>query len=51
MLRIKNLSVYYGYVHAVKDISLEVTEGELLVILGANGAGKEYAPGNSGRLN
>ncbi|MHB8124901.1 MAG: ABC transporter ATP-binding protein [Desulfitobacteriaceae bacterium] len=40
LLRIKNLGVYYGYVHALKELSLEVKEGELLVILGANGAGK-----------
>lgn len=45
MLRIKNLSVYYGYVHAIKDVSLEVKEGELLVILGANGAGKSTLMG------
>ncbi len=50
MLRIKNLSVYYGYVHAVKDISLEVTEGELLVILGANGAGKSTLLGTAAGL-
>ena len=40
MLRIKNLSVYHGIVSAVKELSLEVKEGELLTILGANGAGK-----------
>ena len=40
MLRIKNLGVYHGYVQALKDLSLEVKEGELLTILGANGAGK-----------
>lgn len=40
MLRIKNLGVYHGYVQAVKELSLEVKEGELLAILGANGAGK-----------
>ncbi len=40
MLSIKNLEVYHGYVHAVKDVSLAVPEHELAVILGANGAGK-----------
>jgi len=40
LLSIKNLSVYHGYVQAIKDLSLEVKEGELLAILGANGAGK-----------
>lgn len=40
MLRIKNLDVYHGYVHALKELSFEVREGELLAVLGANGAGK-----------
>lgn len=40
MLKIKNLSVYHGYVSAIKELSLEVKEGELLAILGSNGAGK-----------
>jgi branched-chain amino acid transport system ATP-binding protein len=50
LLRIRNLSVFYGYVHAIKDISLEVTEGELLVILGANGAGKSTLLGTAAGL-
>lgn len=40
MLKIKNLSVYHGYVQAINDVSLEAKEGELLAVLGANGAGK-----------
>jgi len=40
LLKIKNLGVYHGYVSAIKELSLEVKEGELLAILGANGAGK-----------
>ena len=40
MLSIKGLDVYHGYVQAVRDLSLEVKEGELLAVLGANGAGK-----------
>ena len=40
MLKINNLGVYHGYVQAIKELSLEVKEGELLAILGANGAGK-----------
>ncbi|CCU83765.1 ABC transporter ATP-binding protein [uncultured Mesotoga sp.] len=40
MLKIENLSVYYGYVCALKEISLEVREGEITCLLGANGAGK-----------
>ena len=40
MLRFENVHVYYGQVHALKGISGEVNEGELVAILGANGAGK-----------
>ncbi|WP_427846323.1 ABC transporter ATP-binding protein [Desulfosporosinus lacus] len=40
LLRIKNLGVYHGYVQAIRELSLEVKEGELLAVLGANGAGK-----------
>ncbi|WP_027398228.1 ABC transporter ATP-binding protein [Anaerovorax odorimutans] len=40
MLSIKNLNVHYGVIHALKDISLEVNEGEIVTLIGANGAGK-----------
>lgn len=40
MLRLENIEVYYGHIHALKGVSLEVNEGELVSILGANGAGK-----------
>lgn len=40
MLKIENLHVYYGAIHAVKGISLEVAEGEIVTLIGANGAGK-----------
>lgn len=40
MLEIKNLNVYYGAIHAVKEISFQVNEGEIVAILGSNGAGK-----------
>jgi branched-chain amino acid transport system ATP-binding protein len=40
MLKLENIEVYYGHVHALKGVSLEVNEGELVSILGANGAGK-----------
>ncbi|MEM0908720.1 MAG: ABC transporter ATP-binding protein [Pseudomonadota bacterium] len=40
LLEVDGLSVRYGAVHAVKDVSLTVGEGEIVAILGANGAGK-----------
>jgi branched-chain amino acid transport system ATP-binding protein len=40
MLKIENLHVYYGAIHALKGISLEVNEGEIVTLIGANGAGK-----------
>ncbi|MCM1566579.1 MAG: ABC transporter ATP-binding protein [Dehalobacter sp. 4CP] len=40
MLSVNGLNVYHGYVHALKNVSLNVRQGELLAILGANGAGK-----------
>ena len=40
MLKVENMNVYYGAIHAVKDISFEVNEGEIVTLIGANGAGK-----------
>ncbi len=40
MLKLDNLHVYYGHIHAVDGISFEVEEGEVLTLIGANGAGK-----------
>ncbi len=40
MLKVKNLNVYYGNIHALHNISFEVNEGEIVTLIGANGAGK-----------
>lgn len=40
MLDVKDLNVYYGKIHAIKNISLTVEEGDLVSLIGANGAGK-----------
>ena len=40
MLRLKNINTYYGKVHALKNVSLHLGEGEIVTLIGANGAGK-----------
>ena len=40
MLKIEDIHVYYGAIHAVKGISFEVNDGEIVALIGANGAGK-----------
>ncbi len=58
MLRIEDLHVYYGNIHALKGVSLEVEEGEIVTLVGANGAGKSTTmravaglePARSGRV-
>ena len=40
MLKVDNINVYYGNIHAVKGITFEVRQGEIVTLIGANGAGK-----------
>ncbi len=40
LLKVNELHVYYGSIHAIKGISFEVNEGEGVTLIGANGAGK-----------
>ena len=40
MLQLRNLHTYYGHIHAVKGVSLHVMQGEIVALIGGNGAGK-----------
>jgi len=58
MLKVENLNVYYGGIHALKGISLEVPENKIVTLIGANGAGKSttlrticsLVPSSSGKI-
>ena len=40
MLEVQNINSFYGKIHALKDVSINVEKGEIVTIIGANGAGK-----------
>ena len=40
LLKVENINVYYGAIHAIKDVSFHVDAGEVVTLIGANGAGK-----------
>ncbi|MDY3905639.1 MAG: ATP-binding cassette domain-containing protein, partial [Lawsonibacter sp.] len=40
VLKVDGINVYYGAIHAIKNVSFEVNEGEVVTLIGANGAGK-----------
>ncbi|MDD6735947.1 MAG: ABC transporter ATP-binding protein [Clostridiales bacterium] len=43
MLKVNDINVYYGQIHALKNVSIEVNQGEIVALIGANGAGKSTA--------
>ena len=50
LLKVEDLNVYYGNIHAIKGISFEVNEGEIVTLIGANGAGKSTSLNTVGGL-
>ena len=51
LLEVNGLEVYYGVIQAIKGISFTVEQGEVIALIGANGAGKDHHPSDYHRLN
>ena len=51
MLKVDNINVYYGAIHAIKNVSFQVNEGEIVTLIGANGAGKSTFLKTLNRMN
>jgi branched-chain amino acid transport system ATP-binding protein len=51
MLEVENLNVHYGAIHALKGISFHLEQGEIVALIGANGAGKSTTLNTISRLN
>ena len=45
LLEVNDIHVYYGAIHAIKGISFSVDEGEVVTLIGANGAGRRFRAG------
>ena len=44
LLEVKDIEVYYGMIQALRGVSFEVNQGEVVALIGANGAGKRTSP-------